>query len=181
MDKFNLKEYLANNPLLKENKKPLKEGKEEEAKRLEDIEGGKIEIKFQEWLDIMFSKPNNFDENLTFKTVIEYVQSTLQDYGMDDWQPGQPLPENKKPLKEVMDAFGSVGYTDWGDPVANRQRREKEEGEMTGGEVDQEEEIGLKRIDVIAAIDELNQYLNGNVPKESLIDTLIELVGELKR
>ena len=80
-----------------------------------------------------------------------------------------------------MDAFGSVGYTDWGDPVANRQRREKEEGEMTGGEVDQEEEIGLKRIDVIAAIDELNQYLNGNVPKESLIVTLIDLVGELKR
>ena len=47
--------------------------------------------------------------------------------------------------------------------------------------LDQEEEIGLKRIDVIAAIDELNQYLNGNVPKESLIVTLIDLVGELKR
>ena len=161
MDKFNLKEYLSSNPLLKENV------------------GGDVEIEFQNWLDEMSTKFE--DEKITLQTVIDYAQDTLQDYGMDDWQPGQPLPENKKPLKEVMDAFGSVGYTDWGDPVANRQRREKEEGEMTGGEVDQEEEIGLKRIDVIAAIDELNQYLNGNVPKESLIVTLIDLVGELKR
>ena len=37
------------------------------------------------------------------------------------------------------------------------------------------------RTDIFSTIDELNQYLNGNVTKESLIDTLIELAGELKR
>ena len=44
-----------------------------------------------------------------------------------------------------------------------------------------EEPISPERHDILATIDELNQYLNGNVTKESLISTLIELVGELKR
>ena len=35
--------------------------------------------------------------------------------------------------------------------------------------------------DILATIDELNQFLNGNVTKDSLIETLIELVGLLKR
>jgi len=37
------------------------------------------------------------------------------------------------------------------------------------------------RTEIITSIDELNQYLNGNVTKESLITTLEELVTNLKR
>ena len=34
-------------------------------------------------------------------------------------------------IKEVMDAFGSLGAIDWGDPVASRQRR----GEVKVGDI----------------------------------------------
>jgi len=54
------------------------------------------------------------------------------------------------------------------------------EDQMTGGEVDQEEEYALIRTDILSTIDELNQYLNGNVPKESLIETLNDLALTLE-
>ena len=76
MDKFNLREYLSNNPLLKENV------------------GGAVEIEFQNWLDEMSTKFE--DEKITLQTVIDYAQDTLKDYAMDDWTPDQPLPENDK-------------------------------------------------------------------------------------
>ena len=37
----------------------------------------------------------------------------------------------KEEIKEVMDAFGSLGAVDWGDPVASRQRR----GEVKVGDI----------------------------------------------
>tara|TARA_Y100000034_G_scaffold133074_1_gene197629 strand:+ start:843 stop:1328 length:486 start_codon:yes stop_codon:yes gene_type:complete len=67
MDKFNLREYLSNNPLLKENV------------------GGAVEIEFQNWLDEMSTKFE--DEKITLQTVIDYAQDTLKDYAMDDWAP----------------------------------------------------------------------------------------------
>ena len=36
------------------------------------------------------------------------------------------------------------------------------------------------RIEILATIDELNQYLNGNVTKEAVIEALQELLHELK-
>tara|TARA_Y100000034_G_scaffold134444_1_gene202901 strand:- start:1893 stop:2381 length:489 start_codon:yes stop_codon:yes gene_type:complete len=68
---------------MQENKKPLKENV-----------GGDVEIEFQNWLDEMSTIYE--DEKITLQTVIDYAKDTLQDYGMDDWQPGQPLPENDK-------------------------------------------------------------------------------------
>ena len=82
MDKFNLREYLSNNPLLKENV------------------GGAVEIEFQNWLDEMSTKFE--DEKITLQTVIEYAQEALRQYAMDDWQPGQPLPETNTLNEEVM-------------------------------------------------------------------------------
>ncbi len=38
----------------------------------------------------------------------------------------------------------------------------------------------MQRADIIAAIDELNQYLNGNVTTSSLQNTLIELARDLE-
>ena len=38
----------------------------------------------------------------------------------------------------------------------------------------------MQRADILAAIDELNQYLNGNVTTNSLRDTLIELARDLE-
>ncbi len=38
----------------------------------------------------------------------------------------------------------------------------------------------MQRADIIATIDELNQYLNGNVIKASLRNTLIELARDLE-
>lgn len=150
MDKFNLKEYLKHNPLLKENtsmedgedkvtyyaKELIKmhtpgdeEGVEglltyladnpEEMPEDWDVDfiqdpnnyndimdkifaltpmqenvGGAVEIEFQNWLDEMSTKFE--DEKITLQTVIDYAQDTLKDYAMDDWTPGQPLPENDK-------------------------------------------------------------------------------------
>ena len=38
----------------------------------------------------------------------------------------------------------------------------------------------MQRADILAAIDELNQYLNGNVTTNSLRNTLIELARDLE-
>ena len=67
---------------------------------LKENVGGDVENEFQNWLDEMSLKFD--DEKITLQTVIDYAQDTLQDYGMDDWQPGQPLPENKKSLNEEV-------------------------------------------------------------------------------
>ena len=101
MKDFNLREYLSNNPLLKEDitdsSDQLTPFPDSGNKNI----GGEVENEFQNWLDEMSEKFE--DEKITLQTVIDYAQSTLQDYGMDDWQPGQPLPENKKSLKEEED------------------------------------------------------------------------------
>ena len=36
------------------------------------------------------------------------------------------------------------------------------------------------RIEILATIDELNQYLNGNVTDEALVEALQELLNKLK-
>ena len=61
---------------------------------LKENVGGAVEIEFQNWLDEMSEKFE--DEKITLQTVIDYAQDTLKDYAMDDWTPGQPLPENNK-------------------------------------------------------------------------------------
>lgn len=38
----------------------------------------------------------------------------------------------------------------------------------------------MQNINIISVIDELNQYSNGNVTRESLIETLSDLIYELK-
>ena len=38
----------------------------------------------------------------------------------------------------------------------------------------------MQQADILATIDELNQYLNGNVTKTSLRNTLIELARDLE-
>jgi hypothetical protein len=68
--------------------------KEEISKTLNENVEGSIENAFQNWLDEMSTKFE--DEKLTLKTVIDYAQYTLKDYAMDDWVPGQSLPENYK-------------------------------------------------------------------------------------
>ena len=70
---------------------------------LKENVGGDVENEFQNWLDEMSLKFD--DEKITLQTVIDYAQDTLQDYGMDDWQPGQPLPENKKSVKENIETL----------------------------------------------------------------------------
>ena len=44
-----------------------------------------------------------------------------------------------------------------------------------------EEPISPERHDILDNIDKLNHYLKGSIPKDELIRSLIELVGELKR
>jgi hypothetical protein len=68
--------------------------REEISKTLNENVDGSIENAFQNWLDEMSTKFE--DEKLTLKTVIDYAQYTLKDYAMDDWVPGQSLPENYK-------------------------------------------------------------------------------------
>ena len=70
---------------------------------LKENVGGAVENEFENWLDEMSLKFD--DEKITLQTVIDYAQDTLQDYGMDDWQPGQPLPENKKSVKENIETL----------------------------------------------------------------------------
>ena len=65
-------------------------------KNLNENIGGKIEIEFQDWLDMMYTD-KDYPERLTLETVIDYAQDTLRDYDLDDWVPqGQSTSESKK-------------------------------------------------------------------------------------
>jgi hypothetical protein len=48
-------------------------------------------------------------------------------------------------------------------------------------DIDQEKEFVLMRTDILATIDELNQYLNGNVTKDSLVETLTDLAFKINK
>ena len=83
--------------------------------------GGKIEIEFQDWLDMMYTD-KDYPEIETLETVIDYAQDTLRDYRadytvfenknkkMNDFDLRKYLAENKLLKEDQTDLFVKAGF-----------------------------------------------------------------------
>ena len=84
--------------------------------------GGKIEIEFQDWLDMMYTD-KDYPEIETLETVIDYAQDTLRDYRadytvfenknkkMNDFDLRKYLAENKLLKEDQTDLFVKAGFS----------------------------------------------------------------------
>ena len=199
MDKFNLKEYISNNPLLKE----------------EVMVNPIIMFGGEEYIKGVITSPDDYGH---FEEDAEWIKSniltapkmmSIQDYmGLDDeWikqaqietggggdidhivdalnfhvEKGLITPEQKE---EAMKIIG-LAYEDDGDyeeiftPNPDDITMMSDEDE----ELDENEqplnEQPDHRTDIIDTIDKLNHYLKDSIPKDELIRSLIELVKKIK-
>ena len=90
-------------------------------KNLNENIGGKIEIEFQDWLDMMYTD-KDYPEIETLETVIDYAQDTLRDYRadytvfenknkkMNDFDLRKYLAENKLLKEDQTDLFVKAGF-----------------------------------------------------------------------
>ena len=199
MDKFNLKEYISNNPLLKE----------------EVMVNPIIMFGGEEYIKGVITSPDDYGH---FEEDAEWIKSniltapkmmSIQDYmGLDDeWikqaqietggggdidhivdalddhvEKGLITPAEKA---EAMKIVG-LAYEDDGEyeeiftPNPDDITMMSDEDE----ELDENEqplnEQPDHRTDIIDTIDKLNHYLKGSIPKDELIRSLIELVKKIK-